>query len=76
VREAGEVKVYGSGLISSHADAANALSDACDRRPFSLDAVLQQPFEIDRMQDVLFVVQDFGQLFEAVERATEQLALA
>ena len=75
VREAGEVKVYGSGLISSHADAANALSDACDRRPFTLDAVLQQRFEIDRMQDVLFVVDDFRQLFDAVERARERLDL-
>ncbi|MBI3790465.1 MAG: phenylalanine 4-monooxygenase [Gemmatimonadetes bacterium] len=29
------VRIYGSGLISSHADAANALSDACERRPFA-----------------------------------------
>ena len=67
VREAGRVKVYGSGLISSHGDAANALGPKCDRRPFSLDAVLAQPFEIDHFQDVLFVVDEFDQLFEAVE---------
>jgi phenylalanine-4-hydroxylase len=71
VREAGTVKVYGSGLISSHGDAANALGPHCDRRPFSLEAVLAQPFEIDRLQDVLFVVEDFGQLFDAVARAGE-----
>jgi phenylalanine-4-hydroxylase len=73
VREGGQVKVYGSGLISSHGDAANALSARCDRRPFTLDAVLAQPFEIDRLQDVLFVVEEFGQLFDAVERAAERL---
>jgi phenylalanine-4-hydroxylase len=67
VRERGQVKVYGSGLISSHGDAANALGAACDRRPFSLAAVVAQPFEIDRLQDVLFVVDSFDQLFEAVE---------
>jgi phenylalanine-4-hydroxylase len=67
VREAGRVKVYGSGLISSHGDAANALGPNCDRRPFSLDAVLAQPFEIDRFQDVLFVVDSFDQLFDAVD---------
>lgn len=67
VRERGRVKVYGSGLISSHGDAANALSDGCERRAFSLDAVLTQPFEIDRLQDVLFVIESFDQLFEAVE---------
>lgn len=67
VREAGRIKVYGSGLISSHGDAANALGPNCDRRPFSLDAVLAQPFEIDRFQDVLFVVDSFDQLFDAVD---------
>lgn len=68
VREDGRVKVYGSGLVSSHGDAANALGPACDRRPFVLEDVLSQPFEIDRLQDVLFVVDDYGQLFDAVDR--------
>jgi phenylalanine-4-hydroxylase len=69
MREDGEVKVYGSGLISSHGDAANALGPECDRRPFSLDAVMAQHVDIDRFQDVLFVVESFEQLFEAVEQA-------
>lgn len=68
-RENGRVKVYGSGLISSAGDAANALGPSCERRPFSLEAVIAQPFEIDRFQDVLFVVESFDQLFEATERA-------
>ena len=68
IREGAEVKVYGSGLISSHADAANALGPTCERCPFSLDAVLEQSFRIDELQPILFVVEDFDQLFEAVER--------
>lgn len=67
IRESGATKIYGSGLISSHADAANALSGDCERRPFELDAVLQQSFEIDKLQTVLFVVESFDQLFDAVE---------
>lgn len=66
IRERGATKIYGSGLISSHGDAANALGAKCDRRPFELDAVLDQPFEIDHFQDVLFVVESFEQLFDAV----------
>jgi len=73
VREDGETKVYGSGLISSAGDAANALGPKCDRRPFSLDAVMAQPFEIDRFQDVLFVVESFDQLFDATERAKRMI---
>lgn len=74
VREGGAVKVYGSGLVSSHADAANALGATCERRPFSLDAVAAQPFATDRIQDVLFVVDDFGQLFAAVDEAAGWVA--
>lgn len=66
IRERGETRIYGSGLISSHADAANALGDGRNRRPFDLDDVLAQPFEIDHLQDVLFVVESFDQLFDAV----------
>jgi phenylalanine-4-hydroxylase len=66
IREQGEVKVYGSGLISSHGDCINALSSKCDRREFKLDDVLQQEFEIDHFQNVLFVIESFDQLFEAV----------
>jgi phenylalanine-4-hydroxylase len=72
IRENGATKIYGSGLISSHGDAANALSAHCDRRPFDLDAVLSQPFEIDRLQDVLFEVSSFDQLFQAVETIRER----
>ena len=67
IQEAGTTKIYGSGLISSHADAANALSDQCERRAFNLDAVLDQPFEIDKLQTTLFVIESFEQLFDAVK---------
>ncbi|MGH7615538.1 MAG: phenylalanine 4-monooxygenase [Gemmatimonadales bacterium] len=76
IRESGDVKVYGSGLISSHGDATNALGPRCERRPFSLDAVQAQPFEIDRLQDVLFIIDSFDQLFDAVERAERRLGWA
>ena len=66
IREGDSTRIYGSGLISSHGDAANALGPRCTRRPFELDAVLAQPFEIDHFQDVLFVIDSFDQLFEAV----------
>jgi phenylalanine-4-hydroxylase len=75
IREAGRVKVYGSGLISSQGDAANALGPDCERRAFSVNAVFAQPYAIDRFQDVLFVVDAFDQLFAAVEEARVRLRL-
>jgi len=69
-----EVKVYGSGLISSHADCVNALGPDCERRPFVLDEVLAQEFEIDHLQPVLFVIDSHQQLFDAVEEVRERMA--
>lgn len=74
VHEGGRTKVYGSGLISSHGDAANALGPNCDRRPFSLDAVFEQDFRIDQLQPILFVVDSFEELFAAAREA-ERLIL-
>lgn len=67
IQEGGRPKIYGSGLISSAGDAANALGSSCDRRPFSVEAVVAQPFRIDQLQDVLFVAESFEQLFDAVD---------
>jgi len=74
IEEGDGPRVYGSGLISSHGDAANALGPSCDRRPFSLDAVIAQPFEIDHFQEVLFVVPSFDALYRAVEELGARFA--
>lgn len=69
VREREEAKIYGSGLVSSAGDAANALGDRCSRHPFSLERVMAQPFEIDHFQDTLFVIDSLDDLFGLPERA-------
>ena len=75
VREAGEVRVYGSGLVSSISDAANALGPGCERRPFDLDDIIGRPFAIDRLQEVLFVAESLEQVADAVGRAEALLDL-
>ena len=60
----GQFQVYGSGLLSSAADAAHALSAGCERRPFSLEAILHQQFRTDELQKVLFVIDSFEDLFQ------------
>jgi len=73
VRERGEIRVYGSGLISSAAEARHALGPSCERRPFDLAEVLDRRFAIDDLQPVLYVVDDFGQLVEALDRVDAML---
>src|SRR2546423_12177012 len=73
IEEDGRPKAYGSGLISSAADCANALGPKCERRPFSLDAIFRQDFEVSDLQNVLFVVKSFDELFAAAEEAQKRL---
>ena len=73
IDEEGGARAYGSGLISSAADCANALSAKCRRLPFSLDGVFNQDFEVDHLQNVLFMVRSFNELFEAADEAKERL---
>jgi len=48
IEEEGRKKVYGSGLISSHADCLNALGPNCAHEPFDLDRVIATDFRIRR----------------------------
>jgi len=67
IREEGQVKLFGSGLMSSAGEGPHALSDEVEKRDFDLHSVVNQSFEIDHFQPLLFVIDSFEQLYEAVE---------
>ncbi len=67
IREDGKVKLYGSGLISSEGEGHHALeSPKVDRRPFDMDVVCDTSFEIDHYQPILYVLESFEQLRDAM----------
>ena len=74
IREGSEIKVYGSGLISSQAECRNVISGHCTVHPFSLDEVLHTPVKVDELHKLLFAVESYDQIYEAMQQA-EQLAL-
>ncbi len=60
---------YGSGLLSSAGEIAHALeAPEVDRARFDLDRVVNQSFEIDSLQPLLFVVDGFRHLEREVRR--------
>lgn len=69
IRQAGEIKVYGSGLISSHGECTRVLAGGCEIRDFNLDEVLNQEMQTSKMQPVLFAVESFDQIYEATKKA-------
>ena len=67
MRQNGELKVYGSGLLSSFGEIEHAVeSTEVQRYPLQLEWVINQSFEIDRYQPLLFVVDSFDHLFALV----------
>ena len=61
------LKVYGSGLLSSHGEISHSIeSPEVQRFPIQLEWAINQAFEIDHYQPLLFVVDSFDHLFDLV----------
>lgn len=62
------VKAYGSGLLSSYGELEHCIeSDEVQRYPIQIEWVVNQYFEIDHYQPLLFVVDSFDHLFGLVD---------
>ncbi len=61
------VKVYGSGLLSSYGELQHSVeSPEVQRYPVQMEWIINQYFEIDHYQPLLFIVESFEHLFELV----------
>jgi phenylalanine-4-hydroxylase len=69
IRQGHAIKVYGSGLISSHGECQNVVNGHCAIRDFSLDDVLDTPVKVDELHHLLFAVSSFDQIYEAMHEA-------
>jgi phenylalanine-4-hydroxylase len=69
MRQQDRLCVYGSGILSSAGEIEHSIeSPKVQRFPFQLEWVINQSFEIDRFQSLLFVIHSFDHLFEEVNR--------
>ncbi|MGC2332479.1 MAG: phenylalanine 4-monooxygenase [Candidatus Acidiferrales bacterium] len=73
IRERGSVKVYGSGVISSHGECTNVIEGGCQVKDFDLDTVLDTPVKVDRIHSLLFAIESFDQIYEAMHEAERRL---
>src|ERR1039457_2608190 len=63
------LKVYGSGLLSSYGEISHAIeAPEVQRRPIQLEWAINQGFEIDHFQPLLFIVDSFDHLFGLVDQ--------
>ncbi len=89
IKEDGQVRIYGSGLVSSHGEAKYALDgqwekdgysapentprDVAEWRPFDLDRVCETDFEIHHFQPIYYVLESFEQLRDAMVEYAEKV---
>jgi phenylalanine-4-hydroxylase len=63
------IKAYGSGLLSSYGEIEHCIeSPLVQHYPVQLEWVVNQYFEIDKYQPLLFIVDSFDHLFDLVGR--------
>lgn len=73
VRENGELKIYGAGLLSSPGETRFSVSDKANHKPFSLEEVIAYPYIIDTYQAQYYVLSGMQQLPQAVTLLREHI---
>jgi phenylalanine-4-hydroxylase len=69
MRSRAGLRVYGSGLLSSFGEIEHAIqSPEVQRFPLQMEWVINQAMEIDHYQPLLFIVDSFDHLYEAVDQ--------
>ncbi len=73
IRQNGKLKIYGSGVISSHGESTAVIEGKCAVEPFDLDTVLNTPVKVDEIHNVLFAIDSFDQIYDALLQAERRL---
>ena len=67
IREDGELKAFGAGIMSSPSEAAHAAKGDAKRVDFDPLTVLRTPYRIDILQPVYFVIESFEALAASLD---------
>ena len=76
LEEAGEVKIFGAGILSSTGEIPHSLlSPEVQRQPFVTDVVINTDYDPSRMQDRLFIAPSFVFLRRELEALVRRLGI-
>jgi len=63
IREEGELKIYGAGILSSAGETKFSLSDGPLHLPYDVRTIMNQSYWKDKFQDRYFIIDSLEQLF-------------
>lgn len=70
IRDGGDLKLYGAGIVSSHGESLFALDDPSPNRiGFDLERVMRSQYRIDDFQQNYFVIESFDDLLRQTRDA-------
>ena len=76
MEEAGEIKVFGAGILSSIGEIPYSLfSPSVTRRPFETEVVINTDYDPSRMQDKLFIAPSFPFLRRELEKLVRRFGI-
>ncbi|KAK6627622.1 hypothetical protein RUM44_010100 [Polyplax serrata] len=73
-KEAGEIKAYGAGLLSSYGELLHAISDKPEHRSFDPASTAVQPYQDQEYQPIYYVAESFEDAKEKFRRWVAQMS--
>jgi phenylalanine-4-hydroxylase len=73
IRENGETKIYGAGILSSAGETKYSLSDELSHYAYDVRRILNTPYWKDKFQDKYFIIDSYEQLYESLSEIEDVL---
>lgn len=73
IRNAGKLKIYGAGIISSKGETAHALGNASTKHEYDVARIFDHDFRTDIIQEEYYVIDSFEQLTASFPQIEELL---
>lgn len=73
IREEGELRIYGAGILSSAGETKFSLSDTPAHLPYDVRKIMNTPYWKDKFQDKYFVIDSYEQLYRSLPQIEEVL---
>ncbi|HRG37804.1 MAG TPA: phenylalanine 4-monooxygenase [Bacteroidia bacterium] len=71
IKENGQLKIYGAGIISSKGETEFCLSPAAKRSHFDVSTIFNTSFRTDQIQEEYFVIESFEELYNSLGEIEE-----
>lgn len=73
IREAGQMKIYGAGILSSAGESHYCLEDPARWLPYDVRTLLATPYIKEHFQNQYFVIDSYEQLFNSTNEIEKEL---